>query len=100
MKENGIGTINVDCALELHRNLGPSLLETVYEVTLARAIERRGQMAQRRLGLSISIKERLLAKLSRRSHCWRVLYCGIEVNRKGHSRLQEALPDPPLSQWS
>ncbi|HWQ93001.1 MAG TPA: hypothetical protein VN673_15090 [Clostridia bacterium] len=26
----------VDCAVELHRNLGPGLLETVYEVTLAR----------------------------------------------------------------
>jgi hypothetical protein len=37
MNENGIGTIVVDCAVELHRDLGPGLLETVSEVTLARA---------------------------------------------------------------
>jgi len=42
MNENGIGTIVIDCAVELHRDLGPGLLETVYEVTLARALERRG----------------------------------------------------------
>ncbi|HWQ90914.1 MAG TPA: GxxExxY protein [Clostridia bacterium] len=37
MNENQTGTIIVDCAVEWHRNLGPGLLETVYEVTLARA---------------------------------------------------------------
>ena len=37
MNENAPGTILVDCAVELHRELGPGLLETVYEVTLARA---------------------------------------------------------------
>jgi len=40
MHENAIGTIVVDCAVELHRDLGPGLLETVYEVTLARALQR------------------------------------------------------------
>jgi len=65
MKENEIGTIIVDCAVELHRNLGPGLLETVYEVTLARALERRGLIVQRQVGVSIeSIKERLSAKAS------------------------------------
>ena len=53
MKENEIGTIIVDCAVELHRNLGPGLLETVYEVTLARSLERRGLMVQRQVGVSI-----------------------------------------------
>ena len=53
MKENDIGTIIVDCAVELHRNLGPGLLETVYEVTLARSLERRGLMVQRQVGVSI-----------------------------------------------
>jgi GxxExxY protein len=42
MNENQVETIIVDCAVELHRNLGPGLLETVYEVTLAKALERRG----------------------------------------------------------
>ncbi len=53
MKENDIGTIIVDCALELHRNLGPGLLETVYEVTLARALERRGLAVQRQVAVPI-----------------------------------------------
>ena len=53
MKENDIGTIIVDCAVELHRNLGPGLLETVYEVTLARSLERRGLMVQRQVGVAI-----------------------------------------------
>lgn len=53
MKENDIGTIIGDCALELHRNLGPGLLETVYEVTLARALERRGLVVQRQVAVPI-----------------------------------------------
>ena len=44
MNENAIGTIVVDCAVELHRDLGPGLLETVDDVTLARALEQRGQV--------------------------------------------------------
>jgi len=43
----------MDCALELHRNLGPGLLETVYEVTLARAFERRGLAVQRQVSVPI-----------------------------------------------
>lgn len=31
-----------DASLRIHRDLGPSLLESVYEVVLARALERRG----------------------------------------------------------
>jgi len=32
MGENEIGRIVVDCAVRLHKELGPGLLETVYEV--------------------------------------------------------------------
>ncbi len=35
MTENEIGTIVVDCAVKLQMDLGPGLLETVYEVLLA-----------------------------------------------------------------
>lgn len=34
MTENEIGTIIVDTAIAVHRELGPGLLETVYEVVL------------------------------------------------------------------
>lgn len=53
MSENEIGSIIVDSALDLHRNLGPGLLETVYEVTLARALERRGLAVQRQVAVPI-----------------------------------------------
>ena len=32
----------VDAALKIHMELGPGLLESVYEAVLARALERRG----------------------------------------------------------
>jgi GxxExxY protein len=53
MSENEIGSIIVDSALDLHRNLGPGLLETVYEVTLARALEQRGLAVQRQVAVPI-----------------------------------------------
>ena len=56
MNENAIGTLVVDCAVELHRDLGPGLLETVYEVTLARALERRGLRVQRQVCVPIEYK--------------------------------------------
>ncbi|MGK9475334.1 GxxExxY protein [Melioribacter sp. OK-6-Me] len=34
MTENEIGKIIVDCALSVHRTLGPGLLESTYEATL------------------------------------------------------------------
>ncbi len=42
MDENAIGTVIVDCAVKLHQDLGPGLLETVYEVTLAQKLKARG----------------------------------------------------------
>lgn len=42
MNENEIATIILDCAVELHRKLGPGLLEHTYEVTLAHLITRKG----------------------------------------------------------
>ena len=43
----------VDCAVHLHQDLGPGLLETVYEVTLARKLEQRGLSVQRQVPISI-----------------------------------------------
>ena len=42
MTENQIATIIVDASLKIHRTLGPGLLESVYEATLAYELERRG----------------------------------------------------------
>jgi GxxExxY protein len=53
MHENEIGTVVVDCAIRLHQDLGPGLLETVYEVTLARQLEQRGLSVQRQVPIGI-----------------------------------------------
>jgi GxxExxY protein len=53
MTENEIGTVIVDCAVQLHRELGPGLLESVYEATLARQLEKRGLQVQRQVGVAI-----------------------------------------------
>lgn len=37
----------VDSAMKIHKELGPGLLESVYEVVLARALERRGFQVER-----------------------------------------------------
>lgn len=52
MNHNTIGTIILDCAIELHRDLGPGLLETVYEVALARALARRGLRVRRQVDIT------------------------------------------------
>jgi GxxExxY protein len=53
MHENEIGTAIVDCAVHLHQDLGPGLLETVYEVTLARQLEKRGLSVDRQVAITI-----------------------------------------------
>ena len=44
MTENEIGKQIVDVAVQIHRELGPGLLETVYEVILASELRRRGEI--------------------------------------------------------
>jgi GxxExxY protein len=42
LSENEIAREIVDSAFHIHKALGPGLLETVYEVVLARELEKRG----------------------------------------------------------
>jgi len=53
MHENEIGTAIVDCAIHLHRTMGPGLLETVYEVTLTAQLENRGLSVRRQVSVAI-----------------------------------------------
>jgi len=53
MNENEIGTIIVDTALAVHKELGPGLLETVYEVVLTHELEQRGLLVQRQVSIPI-----------------------------------------------
>jgi GxxExxY protein len=42
MNENEIGKIVVDAAITVHRELGPGLLEKVYEIVLAHELSTKG----------------------------------------------------------
>lgn len=53
MHENEIGTIIVDCAVKLHKSLGPGLLESVYEAVLAKQLQREGLQVQRQVPIPI-----------------------------------------------
>jgi GxxExxY protein len=53
MTENEIGKIVVDAAVSVHRDLGPGLLETVYEVVLAHILQQRGLVVERQVAVPI-----------------------------------------------
>jgi len=54
MTENEISKIVVDAAVKLHQDLGPGLLESVYEVALAYLLMKRGLSCVRPLPVPIS----------------------------------------------
>jgi len=51
--ENEIGKQVVDAAVGIHRELGPGLLESVYEVILAHELRQRGLQVERQVPVSI-----------------------------------------------
>jgi len=53
MTENEISQIIVDTAFQIHKRLGPGLLESVYEVILAYALDRRGLKVERQVPVAI-----------------------------------------------
>ena len=53
MTENQIGTIIVETAIRLHQELGPGLLESVYEVVFAHALEKQGLRVRRQVSVPI-----------------------------------------------
>ena len=56
MNENEIGTIIIESAISVHRELGPGLLESVYEIVLAHELKERGLKVERQVPVSISYK--------------------------------------------
>jgi len=57
MNENEIATIGVDAAITVHRELGPGLLESVYEVIFAYELEQRGLRVSRQVPIAILYKQ-------------------------------------------
>ena len=56
MDENEIGTIVIESSIAVHRELGPGLLETVYEVVLFRELQDRGLKVERQVSVPIEYK--------------------------------------------
>jgi len=56
MTENEIGTIVVGAAIAVHQELGPGLLETVYEVALERELSDRRLTVERQVPIAIRYK--------------------------------------------
>ena len=53
MTENEIGKSIVDIAVQIHRELGPGLLESVYEITMAHQLQQRGLVVERQAPVAI-----------------------------------------------
>lgn len=56
MTENEIGKLVLDCAIAVHKELGPGLLESVYEIVLAYELEQRGLQVSRQVPIPIRYK--------------------------------------------
>jgi len=54
--ENEIGRSIIDSAIMVHRETGPGLLETVYEVTLAHELRQRGFHVERQVVIPIEYR--------------------------------------------
>ena len=57
MTENEISEVIVDAAIAVHKELGPGLLESVYEVVLAYEIRQRGLTVDRQVPIPIRYKD-------------------------------------------
>ena len=56
MNENEISFIVVDTAINLHKKLGPGLLENVYEIVLLRLLTNKGLHVQRQVSIPIEFE--------------------------------------------
>jgi GxxExxY protein len=56
MNENEIGTIIVDTAVYIHKELGSGLLESVYEAVLMRKKKKKGLNIQRQVSIPINFE--------------------------------------------
>lgn len=57
MKENEIGTAIVESAIEVHRTLGPGLLESVYQQVLAYELREKGLMVEHEVQIPVYYKD-------------------------------------------
>ena len=56
MTENEIGTLITEAAIEVHRELGPGLLESVYEIALSHLLTEMGCSNERQVPIPIEFR--------------------------------------------
>jgi GxxExxY protein len=56
VRANEVGTICLSAAIAVHRELGPGMLESVYELVLAHELETRGIAVERQVPIAIRYK--------------------------------------------
>ena len=61
MSENEIGKLILDAAIVVHRELGPGLLESVYETVLAYELQQLGLRVNRQVPIAIRYKDMIFA---------------------------------------
>ena len=54
MNENQIGSIVINCCMAIHKDLGPGLLESVYEIVLLHKLREQGLKAERQMAIPIN----------------------------------------------
>lgn len=57
---NKVTAIILDCSIEVHKELGPGLLESVYEVCLTKELLSRGLVVQSQVILPVEYKSEIL----------------------------------------
>jgi GxxExxY protein len=60
MTENEVGTMIVQTAIAVHRELGPGLFESVYQLALACELQELGMQVEEQFPITISYKGRIL----------------------------------------
>lgn len=62
MTENEISGMILDCAICVHRELGPGLLESVYEIAMAYELQQRGLRVARQVPSPYAIRRSALTR--------------------------------------
>ncbi len=56
MNENAIAEIIIECAIKVHKKLGPGLLESVYEKALAYELRKQNFNVKEQVVISVNMK--------------------------------------------
>ncbi len=60
MKENEVSRAIIGCAISVHKELGPGLLESTYEACLEYELQQHGLNVKRQLSLPVNYKGQLI----------------------------------------